>query len=392
MDIQRAVADAYRSVGVRHETLANIMSSLAYGNVPSPDFPSRVMIRNPGRGPIFLRILTSFFTYLISPAAAISVNITVDDTFGNLDGSVTPTYLPAHDTWHAGSPTEQCSICTIKPSELDISQILDQSWHHATYFSGTPVQVQITFRGTAVYVYNVVPNFLPNGAVTFVNISFALDGETVGHFSHVPNNSSEIQYNQLVYANTSLLDSLHTLVMSASGSKASLIFFDYLLYTIETQGTTSTPPDSSPSSTITALSTSSAAPPIAAITGSVVGGVVLLLLVAALLLYRLRRHRRQTRPPMEHSNCMFTADAMPQRRPISVSESFVLHLSVGPLSDAATVAGEAPHIAQCHTVPKSLCHELTSYVQVHPWVLRRSRTRQTGPRKRSHPSVKRSST
>ncbi|KAI1791469.1 hypothetical protein LXA43DRAFT_1094610 [Ganoderma leucocontextum] len=65
---------------------------------------------------------------------------------------------------------EQCDICTIKPSELDTSQIVDQSWHHATYFIGIPIQVQVTFPGTAGYVYNVVPNSLPNGAITLVNV------------------------------------------------------------------------------------------------------------------------------------------------------------------------------------------------------------------------------
>ena len=181
------------------------------------------------------RLLLPCLLLPIVPVSTKLVNITVDDTFGNPDRSVIPTYLPANDTWHTGSPGEQCAVCTIKPSELDTSQIFDQSWHHGSYLLNNPISVQVTFPGTAVYVYNVVPNTIP-GANTFMNISFAIDGETVGQFLHVPDSISEIMYNHLVYANTTLSDSPHTLVMSASGSNESFIFFDYLLYTTEVDG------------------------------------------------------------------------------------------------------------------------------------------------------------
>ncbi|PIL26698.1 hypothetical protein GSI_11225 [Ganoderma sinense ZZ0214-1] len=266
-----------------------------------------------GQGFMLRFAISSLFIHFILPAAAVSVNITVDDTFGNSDRTVIPTYLPANNTWHVGSPSEQCDICVIKPFMLDTSQIVDQSWHHAMYFVGTPIEVQVAFPGTAVYVYNVITNTLPGGAAMTVNISFALDNETVGHFFHAPDSSSDILYNQLVYANASLSDKLHTLVMSASGSDASLIFFDYLLYTTdsEVEGTPSatatvtssdasslsaTPPSSYVSSS--ALTTHavppSSHPPTAMIVGGVVGGVVLLLVGAVLFFlvsYRLRRHR-----------------------------------------------------------------------------------------------------
>nr|VWO98412.1 Chitin synthase C [Ganoderma boninense] len=243
---------------------------------------------------------------LIHAAAAISVNVTVDDSFGNTDRTVIPTYIPANDTWHVGSPSEECGICTIKPSELDIDQILDQSWHHATYFLGIPIQVEVTFPGTAVYVYSVVPNFLPNGAITLVNVTFALDGETVGQFFHAPDSSSEILYSHLVYANASLSDAVHTLVMSAAGSERSLIFFDYLVYTTEIEETTTSgsatvyvTPSMSPTTTpLSDPSSASARQLRGAIVGGVIGGVLFLLSVAvsSLFLVLNRRHRRQARP------------------------------------------------------------------------------------------------
>lgn len=295
---------------------------------------------NLGRGSILLHTLTLFFIRLALPAAAISVNVTVDDTFGNSDGSVIPTYFPANDTWHVGSPSEQCNICAIKPSELDTSQILDRSWHHATYFIDIPIQVRITFRGTAVYVYNVVPNFLPNGAITFVNETFTLDGETVGHFSHIPDDSSsKILYNQLVYANMTLSDSLHTLIMSASGLEPSLIFFDYLLYTTEAERTASAAATATSDTSLSSTPPSSSQQPMGAVAGGVVGGVALLVLVAALLIFRLRHRRGETDPLAECSDYVST-DA--NNAATAASESHVRHLSVGLLSNAATIAGQVP--------------------------------------------------
>ncbi|PIL26700.1 hypothetical protein GSI_11227 [Ganoderma sinense ZZ0214-1] len=94
-------------------------------------------------GPILCAAtLLALLMHLVLPAAAISVNVTVDDTFGNSDRTVIPTYLPANDTWHVGSPSEQCAVCAIKPSMPDTNQILDQSL--------APRHVQVTFPGTAV--------------------------------------------------------------------------------------------------------------------------------------------------------------------------------------------------------------------------------------------------
>nr|VWO98222.1 Methyltransf_11 domain-containing protein [Ganoderma boninense] len=183
-------------------------------------------------------MLLSLLASLIPPITAVSVNVTVDDTHGSSDGTVIPVYSPNNASWHLGSPTEQCSVCAIKPSEFDTNQIYDQTWHHATYFVGIPIQVSVTFRGTAVYVYNVIPNFL-KGANTNVNLAFTIDGVTVGQFTHTPDSSGTILYNHLVYSTTGLADAEHTLVMSASGSKESLIIFDYLVYTTEVDATTS---------------------------------------------------------------------------------------------------------------------------------------------------------
>ena len=222
-----------------------------------------------------------------------------------------PTYLPQDNkTWHAGTPTENCTICAIQPSELAVDQILDQTWHHGTYFIGTPISVEVTFTGTAVYVYNVVPNTLP-GADTQVNISFAIDGETVGTFFHPNDSSSIILYNHLVYSHASLSNTPHTLVMSASGDQESLIFFDYLLFTTDVDNPSSSPtsstapttsslePSTAHSPTLSGTTDTGSSIPSAsskssntAVIGGAIGGAAALLLVTALIFLYLRRRRR----------------------------------------------------------------------------------------------------
>ena len=86
--------------------------------------------------------------------------------------------------------------------------------------------------GTAIWVYCIVPNNVPN-AMTFVNISFSLDGEPAGSYTHKPDMSSDvINYNVTVYNNTHLRNSQHALSMLAvQGASRSLVLFDWAEYT-----------------------------------------------------------------------------------------------------------------------------------------------------------------
>ena len=330
----------------------------------------RALARSSARQPVHRRVVglgviphhalqvAPLVVLLLPTVRAVTVNITVDDTFGNIDGSVIPTYLPANDTfWHAGSPSELCDICVIEPSWLDASQIVNKSWHHAIYGkSDTPVQVQVVFPGTAVYVYNIIPNTFPDGSSTLVNISFALDGKTVGEFKHFPNASSEISYHQLVYSHTNLSDSSHTFIMSASGidSEPSLILFDYLVYTTEVEDMTSATatqaqvPASGTSNVLSSPATtaspatppseySSTRTPTATIVGGVLGGIALLVLLALFpVFYQLRLRRRQA--IMAKLDFVSPRPITPS---ITTSESFFRPLSTQrPLSNAVTIAGE----------------------------------------------------
>ena len=165
------------------------------------------------------------------------VNVTVDDTFGDPNTGSIPEYSPnsAAAQWHEGSSTENC-YCNIGPSILDLTRIYKQTWHDTTnYDSENPVAITVHFTGSAVYVFNILPNTLPYTA-TAAHISFSIDGEDVGLFIHSPNAGATILYNQLVYNSTGLRYGSHTLTMAVGNG--SLILFDYLVYTTQDDGAT----------------------------------------------------------------------------------------------------------------------------------------------------------
>ncbi|PIL26793.1 hypothetical protein GSI_11129 [Ganoderma sinense ZZ0214-1] len=231
-----------------------------------------------GMGPILLLSSSLFFAFANSRL----VNITVDDTFGDSTTGLFPEYLPNNGTWNAGSSTEDCPSCYIGPSTFNLTQIHNGTWHDTTYLPWeTPATITVRFSGSAVYVFNILPNTLPS-TITLANITFSIDGEDVGRFIRSPDSSSTILYDQLVYHNATLNDGPHSLAMTAGDN--SLVLFDYLLYTTQS--------DDSTTGTTSEKSSSSSAPA-SAIVGAVIGGVVLLgAAIGGLFFYR--KHKRST--------------------------------------------------------------------------------------------------
>ena len=230
-----------------------------------------------GQGLLLWLVSTMFST----PVSARLVNITVDDTFGDPTTCLFPEYSPNNGTWNAVSSSENCPSCYIGPSILDLAQIHNGTWHDTTYLPWeTPATITVRFNGSAVYVFNILPNTLPS-TITIANISFSIDGEDVYQFLHSPESGTTILYNQLVYRNTTLSDGTHILTMTAGSN--SLVLFDYLLYTTQGNNTMSTE--------TTSRQPSSSSVPAGAIVGAVVGGVVLLGAVVAAFFLR-RKHAR----------------------------------------------------------------------------------------------------
>ena len=183
----------------------------------------------------------SFATALFATITlAALVNVTIDDAQGDLSTGSTPQYSPPSE-WAQGS---KCPLCHVT-QHADASQAFGGTWHDSTYHPGQPPSVvQITFNGSAVYVYNMVANAL-SSTTTFTNLTFVLDGTQVGEYEHVPENAPapNFLYRTLVYRSDSLTPTSHVLRMEAAGSNASLILFDYVIYTTE-RDTTEMPPSS----------------------------------------------------------------------------------------------------------------------------------------------------
>ena len=282
--------------------------------------PRRVLAVDPDwvmPGIARLQLLSLSSAFFAASASSRLVNITIDDTFGDSTTGAVPAYSINGHAWNAGSPTESanCGGCNIYSSLLNLSQVLYGTWHDTTpTTSDLPTTVTVQFIGSAVYVFNILPNTLP-ATTTLANISFSIDGEHVGNFTRSPKSGTAILYNQLVYQNTTLNYGPHILAMTPSSD--SLIIFDYLLYTAQANDTTSssTPDGSSQSSSSSSGQPASTTTPggsvrpsssrtlVGVIVGAVLGGIAFLLGAAmgVFVLCRRRRHLRITPMPTSSS-------------------------------------------------------------------------------------------
>ncbi|PIL31266.1 hypothetical protein GSI_05964 [Ganoderma sinense ZZ0214-1] len=244
----------------------------------------------------------------IVPVSATLLNITVDDTDGDASGGSTLSFSP-HAMWSEGQDCPGCNVHSGNTSgTVDVSQVFDGTWHDSTYHPGDlDHTVSVSFTGTAVYVYNIIANQIPY-TTTLTNLTFWINSDLVGSYVHIPENTTALEYNVLVYSNTSLPNGQHFFTMSAGGPNASLILFDRLVYTQDSTNSLASgssvsisfPSSTSLLATSAPVSASSkSTPPIGAIVGGVVGGVVGLAILGlvAFLVFRARRQTAARRPP-----------------------------------------------------------------------------------------------
>ena len=125
-------------------------------------------------------ILASYYPSL---CRSTSVNRTIDDKNGDSVTGATPSYTPESPQWIQG---DECSYCNINSALIDVDQVLDGTWHDATYLtknSSSELVISFTFKGTAVYIYNILVNQVSSStglATTSTNLTFHIDGENVG--------------------------------------------------------------------------------------------------------------------------------------------------------------------------------------------------------------------
>ncbi|PCH33249.1 hypothetical protein WOLCODRAFT_14596 [Wolfiporia cocos MD-104 SS10] len=167
------------------------------------------------------------FSFL-RPVLAALRNVTIDDTYGDPDTGVQFTYAPAGN-WSLG---QNCTNCEAHP---DPAYTYDKSWHDTTFFPSldtAPPNASVSFNGSAIYVYCIVyhTTSYPNN---YMDLRFLIDGEETGNFNQIPTGSTEIDYNHLVYKNSSIPHGVHTftLVNGQPGGQAALVLLDYMTYT-----------------------------------------------------------------------------------------------------------------------------------------------------------------
>lgn len=166
---------------------------------------------------------------LVRFSLATLTNRTIDDSNGDSVTGLQPVFAPASGAWHTG---QSCPGCLVQPDE---NQVFDHTWHGVTASppDPSPRNVTLTFNGTALWVFCVIPNYV-EWATTFANLSFELDGQPVGTYSHIPSQSEALQYNVSVYSNTALENAEHEFVMTARRDvNASFLAFDWAMYTYD---------------------------------------------------------------------------------------------------------------------------------------------------------------
>ncbi|KZT06163.1 uncharacterized protein LAESUDRAFT_726375 [Laetiporus sulphureus 93-53] len=172
------------------------------------------------RRSLFIYLAFILMATLVSPTPT---NFTIDDEYGDSVSGLQPIYQPS---WNYGP---QCPGCAIHPEK---DETFDQTWHDTTIHPEDPsYNVTLMFNGTAIWVYCIIP-FSQVNVVTFVNLTFELDGDYVGAFSH--QSDDYMSYNITVYSNTSMENQDHTLVMTLRNDiDASVALFDWAQYTYD---------------------------------------------------------------------------------------------------------------------------------------------------------------
>ncbi|KAJ6569569.1 hypothetical protein B0H19DRAFT_1373700 [Mycena capillaripes] len=236
-------------------------------------------------------------------ALASTVNITVDDEFGDPNGNKID-YQPPN-AWVQGA-IGGCSDCPLPSIPSTIA--FKNTFHGSLLFNNTeankqnqtPFTATFIFFGTYVSVNCIVSDSLAPPVGTS-DMTFFIDGTQAGNFSHTPEGSSIFQA-QTVFSSGPLSLQNHTLIIANGqvGGGSSLAILDSITYSIEDNLTSPTSTSiGNLSSQIPASSSASSSrnkqPSVAPIIGGVVGGVVFVVMGVGLTLWRLRSRKKRKR-------------------------------------------------------------------------------------------------
>ncbi|EMD39543.1 hypothetical protein CERSUDRAFT_71443 [Gelatoporia subvermispora B] len=167
----------------------------------------------------------------ISCVGSIPQNVTVDDTHGDPTTGEQFTYTPSA-AWSEGQSCPGCSLQQFGIMQQSSIQLFDGTSHFSMPLTGnTTPTASITFSGTAIWVYGVVPYFLAYPSVPTTNLSFKLDGSDAGNFVFSGVDGNPI-FNFLLFHQDSLSATSHEFTLTLVGEpEGSLIILDYMVYT-----------------------------------------------------------------------------------------------------------------------------------------------------------------
>ncbi|CAL1697696.1 unnamed protein product [Somion occarium] len=232
-------------------------------------------------------------------------------------------------------------------------------------FVDTPVLANFNFTGSAVYVFGLIPLFpaAANNTPTFVNLTYTLDSQPAGDFSHSGTQSpvsptpapSAFQQSVPIFARTGLPEGFHALTINVGPD--SVFLLDYIIYSQDdgfggggndtdnavsttwsapgssgTSGAGSSAPSTGPTQS---TSTSTKSHNVATFAGAVGGSVGLLAVLSLSLALSLYRRRRAA----QRRDRQYRA-ARTRRSDASIGESFHTDAS----EDGPPMQGPAPFI------------------------------------------------
>ncbi|OSX65944.1 hypothetical protein POSPLADRAFT_1031160 [Postia placenta MAD-698-R-SB12] len=160
---------------------------------------------------IFRLVVLALFGSAV--VAGLSLNVTIDDTFGDPVTGTQFVYSPA-DNWQSSS---NCSECA---STFAMAMVYDRTWTLSTH----PGNATISFYGSAVYVYCIVSDHAA--------MAFLIDDKVDGYYIQTSSPNSTVDYNYPVYTSGDLPMGQHELtIMNGVVNFSSLAILDYIVYT-----------------------------------------------------------------------------------------------------------------------------------------------------------------
>lgn len=250
---------------------------------------------------VSVRLLCLLYLSVISSPSLAQVgllNVTVDDQNGDPITGIVPTYSPPTD-WAAG---EACKGCAIQFSADDRTHVYEETWHDATHrpTDAEPVEMIFQFTGVAVYLYCILVSTYDT------HLQFVVDGQPgTTNFDHYSApTTQQYTFSVPVFSATSLTNAAHEIRLQSGGSLSSLVLFDYLIYTNDTNAPSSSSALPAASSSSPSPSITNTPPPprtshanVGAIAGGVVAGLALSGFIAMLsfIFIRRRQHAKASR-------------------------------------------------------------------------------------------------